>query len=267
MFENSSVALQGQSAEKKITEISKLKEDSLSLSGWSAMQIIEANQNLEAMTAAQRIIWSLKYLPGQFALSSSFGVQSAVSLHMLTQIKPDIPVILIDTGYLFPETYQFIERLTEKLKLSLNIYRSDLSSAWQEARFGRLWENGLEGLKQYNQMNKVEPMELGLGELNISTWFAGVMRSQSKSRENLPVLQKVRGRLKVHPIIDWNKRTIHQYMKEFDLPYHPLWEKGYVSIGDVHSTLPLSEGMTEDQTRFAGLKRECGLHEDNLSGL
>ena len=225
------------------------------------------NQNLEKMTAIQRIEWSFKNLPSEFALSSSFGVQSAVSLHMLTQIKPDIPVILIDTNYLFPETYQFIESLTEKLKLNLKVYRADMSSAWQEARFGRLWENGIDGLDQYNQMNKVKPMDYGLNELNVQTLFAGIMRSQSESRSQLSTLQRVRGRLKVHPLIDWNKREIHQYLTKYKLPYHPLWEKGYVSIGDVHSSEPLTLGMTEEQTRFGGLKRECGLHEDRLSGL
>ena len=234
---------------------------------WDEQRMTEANQILENMTAVQRIEWALQYLPSKFALSSSFGVQSAVSLHMLTQIMPDIPVILVDTNYLFPETYQFIETLAEKLKLNLKVFRADLSGAWQEARFGRLWENGVAGLDQYNQMNKVEPMEFGLNQLNIQTLFAGIMRSQSESRSRLNTLQKLRGRLKVHPLIDWNKRNIHQYLTKHKLPYHPLWEKGYVSIGDVHSTEPLTLGMTEEKTRFSGLTRECGLHEDRLSGL
>jgi phosphoadenosine phosphosulfate reductase len=225
------------------------------------------NEQLEKMTAQQRFQWACEHLPGEFALSSSFGVQSAVSLHMATQINPDIPVILIDTGYLFPETYDFIESLRERLNLNLKVYRSNLSSAWQEARFGRLWENGTDGLNQYNQMNKVEPMEQGLKDLNIQTWFAGLMRVQSKSRLNLPVVQSIRGRLKVHPLIDWNKRKTNQYLMQHKLPYHPLWEKGYVSIGDVHSTVPLRLGITEEETRFSGLKRECGLHEDTMSSL
>lgn len=251
------------------SEISKIEVavDLPSRTDLDEVKLVKVNQALENMTAIQRIEWSFKYLPSKFALSSSFGVQSAVSLHMLTQIKPDIPVILIDTNYLFPETYQFIEALTEKLNLNLKVYRADLGSAWQESRFGRLWEDGVVGLDQYNQMNKVEPMEKGLSQLKVQTLFAGIMRNQSESRSNLMTLQKVRGRIKVHPLIDWSKRDIHQYLTKHKLPYHPLWEKGYVSIGDVHSTEPLSLGMTEEQTRFGGVKRECGLHEDRLSGL
>lgn len=234
---------------------------------WGDLQIAKSNQLLDTMTAVERVEWSLDNLPAEFALSSSFGIQSAVSLHMVTKIRPEIPVLLVDTGYLFPETYQFIEQLKESLNLNLKVYRSEMSSAWQEAKHGKLWEKGEEYLTHYNQLNKVEPMEAGLAQLNIKTWFAGIMRSQASSRMDLPVLQKIRGRLKVHPLIDWNKKMIHQYLTAHNLPYHPLWEKGYVSVGDIHSSTPLLVGMTDEETRFGGVKRECGLHEDPLSGL
>jgi len=235
--------------------------------GWSVDKILDANITLEKMTAMQRIEWSFENLPAEFALSSSFGIQSAVSLHMLTQVKPNIPIILIDTSYLFPETYQFIEQLRSRLNLNLKVYRANLTSAWQEARFGRLWEKGLDGLNQYNQLNKVAPMEYGLEKLQVQTLFAGIMRSQSSTRKQLSTLQKVRGRIKVHPLIDWSKTLVDEYLNKHKLPYHPLRKKGYVSIGDVHSSQPLTAGMSEEDTRFGGVKRECGLHEDHLSGL
>ncbi|MEP1743677.1 MAG: phosphoadenylyl-sulfate reductase [Kangiellaceae bacterium] len=234
---------------------------------WDPSSIELANSKLESMSSVQRIEWALDNLPKNFALSSSFGIQSAVSLHMVTKVYPEIPVIVIDTGYLFPETYQFIELLTDKLKLNLKVYSAQKSSAWQEATLGKLWQQGEQALTEYNQRNKVLPMELGLQELGINAYFAGIMRSQSSSRTNIPALQKIRGRLKVHPIIDWNKRMVHQYLTKYKLPYHPLWDKGYVSVGDVHSTSPLLAGMSEEETRFGGVKRECGLHEDTLSGL
>ena len=234
---------------------------------WDATAIDLVNPKLERMKSTQRVEWALENLPKNFALSSSFGIQSAVSLHMVTRVYPDIPVIVVDTGYLFPETYQFIEQLTDQLKLNLKVFRAQKSSAWQEATSGKLWQQGEQALTEYNQRNKVEPMEAGLRELEVNTYFAGIMRSQSTSRMNTPVLQKMRGRLKVHPIIDWNKRRVHQYLTKHKLPYHPLWEKGYVSVGDVHSTSPLLAGMTDEETRFGGVKRECGLHEDTLSGL
>lgn len=225
-------------------------------------RIAEANALLESQTPQQRIAWALENGAANHAMSSSFGAQAAVLLHMLTQQKPDIPVILIDTGYLFPETYRFADELHERLKLNLQVFRPLVSRAWMEARHGRLWEQGVVGIEQYNSLRKVEPMKRALKELGVQTWFTGLRRSQSSTRANAPVLQQRDGRLKVNPIVDWSDRDIWQYMKQHDLPYHPLWEEGYVSIGDFHTSSRWEPGMREEDTRFFGLKRECGIHID-----
>ena len=212
-------------------------------------------------SAQERVAWALETLPGRHVLSSSFGAQSAVMLHLLTQQKADIPVVVIDTGYLFPETYRFIDELTERLDLNLKVYRSELSSSWQEARFGRRWEDGIDGLAAYNRDNKVLPMERALEELEVGTWFAGLRRSQSSGRAKTPFLDSSGERWKAHPIADWTDRDVYLYLKEHSLPYHPLWDKGYVSIGDVHTTRSLADAGSREETRFFGLQRECGLHE------
>ena len=218
-------------------------------------------QNLAAMSAEERVAWALDRLPGRYMVSSSFGAQAAVMLHLMTQYKPDIPVVVIDTGYLFPETYRFIDELTERLGLNLKVYSSAVSSAWQEARHGRRWETGIDGIESYNRDNKVEPMERALESLEVGTWFAGLRRSQSRERADTPFIETSGERWKVHPIADWNDRDVYNYLSKYDLPYHPLWEKGYVSIGDTHTTRSLAEVGSIDETRFNGLKRECGLHE------
>jgi len=194
-------------------------------------------------------------------LSTSFGAQAAVMLHLATRVAPGIPVVFVDTGYLFPETYAFADQLTRRLSLNLKVYRAVESPAWIEARHGRLWEKGLEGLATYNQIVKVAPMQRGLAELGARAWMAGLRRVQSSSREQLPVVSQQDGRMKVLPIVDWTDRDVHRYLTENDLPYHPLWDKGYVSIGDVHTTRPLTGDMTPEETRFFGIKRECGLHD------
>ncbi|ACT05708.1 phosphoadenosine phosphosulfate reductase [Dickeya chrysanthemi Ech1591] len=223
--------------------------------------LAEINQQLESLSAEARVSWALENLPGEFVLSSSFGIQAAVCLHLVTRQRSDIPVILTDTGYLFAQTYQFIDQLTEQLSLNLRVYRAALSPAWQEARYGKLWEQGVEGIEQYNQINKVEPMNRALQELQAGTWFAGLRREQSGSRGALPVLAVQRGVFKFLPIIDWDNRTVYQYLKANGLSYHPLWEQGYLSVGDTHTTRKWEPGMSEEETRFFGLKRECGLHE------
>jgi phosphoadenosine phosphosulfate reductase len=234
-----------------------LQQDDATQQAWLA----DINHLLTPLSAAERVRWALYNLPQNPMLSSSFGIQAAVMLHLVTQQQPDIPVVLTDTGYLFAETYQFIDQLTAQLKLNLKVYRAALSPAWQEARFGKLWQSA-EGIKQYNQLNKVEPMQRALQDLNVGSWFTGLRRSQSSSRADKAIVEISRGVVKIQPIIDWSNKDVFYYLKEHGLSYHPLWEQGYVSVGDVHSTKKLELGMSEEDTRFNGFGRECGLHVD-----
>lgn len=220
----------------------------------------QINAALAPLDALQRAEFALERLPGTHVLSSSFGAQAAVSLHMVTRIAPRIPVVLVDTGYLFPETYQFIDALTQRLDLNLHVCKPRLSPSWLEARHGRLWEQGIEGLRQYGEIAKAEPMRRALDELTVGSWISGLRRAQSSSRAQLRAVEVVDGRFKVQPIIDWTDRMIGRYLERHGLPYHPLWDKGYVSIGDWHTTRSLQDAGSLEGTRFFGLKRECGLH-------
>lgn len=223
------------------------------------------NRKFDSLNAVERVEWSLTHLPERHVVSSSFGAQAAVALHLVTRAKPDIPVVLVDTGYLFPETYRFVDALTEKLDLDLHVYRADVSPAWQEARHGKRWEQGAAGIAAYNEEAKVAPMRKALRELEVGTWFAGLRRSQSAGRAATPYLDWAGERWKVHPIADWTDRDVYRYLKRHGLPYHPLWEAGYVSIGDYHTTRSIHEVSRERDLRFFGLQRECGLHEIDLS--
>jgi len=220
----------------------------------------ELNTWLGTLDAEQRVVWALAYAPGTHVLSSSFGAQAAVSLHLLTRQRPDLPVVLIDTGYLFPETYRFIDELSERLSLNLKVFSAAESPAWLEAREGRLWEQGVAGIDRYNQLRKVEPMQRALSVLGAGSWFAGLRRSQARTRAGVPFAERRDGRWKFHPIADWSDRDVGMYLRRHGLPYHPLWDQGYISIGDVHTTHRWEPGTDADATRFFGLKRECGLH-------
>jgi phosphoadenosine phosphosulfate reductase len=217
--------------------------------------------DLGSATALERIEWAAGEFGDKLILSTSFGIQSAVMLHLATQVVPDIPVVFIDTGYHFPETYRFAQELTKRLGLNLKVYNPQLTAARQEALYGKRWEQGLDGLKAYNFDNKVEPMDRAVRELGATAWLAGLRRVQASTREALEVVQVQNKITKVHPILDWDNRAIYRYLTANDLPYHPLWEQNYVSVGDWHSSAPLQPGQSEEETRFGGLKRECGLHE------
>lgn len=217
--------------------------------------------DLTLYSAEERVAWAVETYGERLVMSTSFGIQSAVMLHLVAQVAPRIPVVFIDTGYLFPETYRFADELTRRLDLNLKVYQPAMTAARQEALGGKQWENGVKGLERYNLINKVEPMDRALRELTAEAWLAGLRRTQATSREALPVVQRQNRVTKIHPIIDWDSRAVHRYLEEHGLPYHPLRENGYVSVGDWHSSSPLAAGMTEEQTRFGGVKRECGLHE------
>ena len=232
----------------------------------SAVDLTAVNGRLSRASAEDRIAWAAGEFAGALVLSSSFGAQAAVMLGLVAHVAPGTPVVFIDTGYLFPETCRFADELTSRLGLNLRVYRPALSPVWIEARHGRLWEQGIEGLDAYNRIVKVEPMHRALAELGARAWMAGLRRGQATTRESLPIVGVQDGRIKVHPIVDWTDRDVHKYLEKNNLPYHPLWNQGYVSIGDVHTSRPVTAELDSESSRFFGLKRECGLHEERIDG-
>ena len=184
----------------------------------------------------------------------------------------DIPVVWIDTGYLPEETYRFADELTERLSLNLHVYQSPMSPARMETLYGRLWESGdVDDLNLYDKIRKVEPMNRALKELGVTAWLSGLRREQTEFRKKLSHLTFDGTRYKLLPILDWTSKDVYEYFEEHGLPYHPLFDEGYVTVGDWHSSRPLSVGdTTERDTRFGGLKQECGIHlpesvTDNLA--
>ncbi|MEM6749421.1 MAG: phosphoadenylyl-sulfate reductase, partial [Planctomycetota bacterium] len=175
-------------------------------------------------------------------------------------------VILADTGYLFPETYRFTDDLRQRLGLNLVVAAPAMTPARLEATHGRLWTQGAEGLSRYHQIMKVAPLNQELERLGARAWIAGLRRSQGGSRSGLQPTETQDGRLKVHPLWNWSRADVGKYMAEHELPYHPLVERGYASIGDTHSTRPVSADEGEREGRFNGFAEECGLHVPRTSG-
>jgi len=198
----------------------------------------------------------------RLVMSTSFGIQSAVLLHLAVSVVPRIPVIWIDTGYLPDETYSYAQTLTQRLGLNMRVYQSSLSPARMEAMHGRLWETGRrEDLDVYHRIRKVEPMQRALTELRATAWLSGVRRSQAGTRHDLPEVMLQWGVVKVHPILDWRDEEVSRYLHEHELPRHPLEKRGYATVGDRHLSRPLEEREPSPRaSRFGGLKEECGLH-------
>ena len=220
------------------------------------------NQLLADIPASDLIKWSASAFNEGLVMSTSFGIQAAVMLHLVTQVIPNIPVIWVDTGYLPIETYTFAEVLTQRLQLNLKVYQSPMTPARMEAIHGKLWEEPkVEALNLYDHIRKVEPMQRALRELEAKAWLAGLRKDQTEHRKTLSRLAHQGEQFKIFPILHWNARDIYQYLTAHDLPYHPYFDQGYVSVGDWHSSRPLmAEDDNERNTRFHGLKQECGLH-------
>jgi phosphoadenosine phosphosulfate reductase len=198
------------------------------------------------------------------ALSAELArLQAAVMLKLIADHAPGIPVVFIDTGYHFPETYRYADQLTKQLGTDLRIYQPTHSAARMEALYGKLWEQGKEGLDQYGIFTKVEPMNRALSELGADVWISGVRRSHSSTRAERAFAEQQKKTLKVYPILDWPDAQVNAFMHDHGLPHHPLEAEGYVTMGDWHSTVPAVDGLSAEETRFNGEKYECGLHLDS----
>jgi phosphoadenosine phosphosulfate reductase len=228
-----------------------------------ALDFDVANADLKNAPAEHVVRWARETFGRGLVMSSSFGAESAVMLHLVSRLVPGIPVIFLDTGYLFPETYTFAEELAKRFKLRLEVYAPRMTAARQEALYGRMWEGSDEDLARYNHMNKVEPMDRALEELGATAWIAGLRASQTEFRKSLRVVEAPAspgGVVKVHPILGWTKEDVRRYLHAHDLPYHPLYHYGYRSIGDWHSTSPTTLDQDERDGRNLGEKKECGIH-------
>lgn len=228
----------------------------------------QLGNHLTAKAANPIVEWAAETFGEGLVMSTSFGIQSAVMLHLVTRILPNIPIIWVDTGYLPAETYRFADELTQRLNLNVKVYQSPLSPARMEALYGQLWnQKEVESLNQYDRIRKVEPMQRALRELQATAWLAGLRANQTSYRKTLDVVSQQYGIHKILPILTWSSKDIYDYLQAHDLPYHPLFEQGYVSVGDWHSSRPLTAADADERdTRFHGLKQECGLHLPQTPG-
>jgi phosphoadenosine phosphosulfate reductase len=223
----------------------------------------ELSAHLEPLKAHERILQLKEIYGSRLVASSSFGLQASAMLHLIRKHAPDIPIIFVDTGYCFPETYQFSQSFIEDWELDIRVFNPAISAARQEALYGKLWEQSAEGNKKYALLNKVEPMNRALSEIGGDVWVSGLRRSQSSTRIDRAFAEKQKATMKVYPILDWADAQLEAYYHEHDLPRHPLEKEGFLTMGDWHSTRKPDVGETAEDTRFGGTKYECGLHQDS----
>ena len=205
-------------------------------------------------------------LLGDAAIVSSFGAESAVLLHLIGSIKPDIPVIFLETGKHFPETLEYRNLLVESIGLTgLRNVTPDPVLLDEKDESGLRWSYDPDGCCD---IRKVLPLKKALAGYDAQ--FSGRKAFQSDTRASLPRFEISEGRLKVNPLIDWDKARINAYIAEHNLPAHPLVEQGYPSIGCAPCTSKVVPGEDPRSGRWKGWdKDECGIHtpvEEDDSG-
>ncbi len=235
------------------------------------IDLVAVRQRLAQLPAQEQLRWALQTFGDGLAVTTSFGIQSAVLLQMVSELATQsgqvVPVIWVDTGYLPPETYRYADQLVQRLKLNLVVAQSLISPARMEALHGRLWETGQAGdLELYHRIRKVEPLDRSFGDLGVSCWASGVRGNQTDHRRAMEPLDPVRQRWSLRPLLAWSKRDVYYFMEEHQLPQHPLFEQGYSSVGDWHSSGPDRGDVAGRDTRFGGMQQECGIHLPGLMG-
>ena len=203
-------------------------------------------------------------IAGDIAIVSSFGAESAVLLHLVAQVRRDVPVLFLDTGKHFPETLAYRDMLVERLGLTdLHILHPDLDELRTKDESGLRWSYDPDGCCE---IRKVRPLTGALAAFDAS--LTGRKAFQSATRADLPRFEidtsDAQGRLKINPLIDWQAERLSAYMDEHGLPRHPLVEQGYPSIGCSPCTNKVAPGEDPRAGRWSGWdKTECGIHSPN----
>ena len=210
--------------------------------------------NVEQWSAEQILEWLLEQFPGKVALACSFQKEETVLLDMLFALEPNVRVFGIDTHHLFPETYVHWREVEQRYGTTIEVFEGPSPEELAAAHGENVWETNPD---LYLAVAKIGPLVRALGDLD--AWITGVRRDQSPTRADAPKLgwDEQHELWKANPLADWSDEDCWAYIRERGLPYNPLHDQGYASIGDTHSTQP-GEGR---EGRWAGTdKVECGIH-------
>ncbi|KAK9383372.1 Phosphoadenosine phosphosulfate reductase family-domain-containing protein [Kockiozyma suomiensis] len=228
------------------------------------------NSQLQQLEPDQIIQWALLTFPNLYQ-STAFGLTGLVTLDIISRLRPEyaqqhpIELIFVDTLHHFKETLALVDKLKARYPTAkLHIYKPENCETTEdfERNYGeKLWETDE---STYDFLVKVEPIQRAYDELNVRATLTGRRRSQGGKRGDLDIIEveEFTGLIKINPLANWTFKDVHNYIKEHNVPYNELLDRGYRSVGDWHSTQPVKEGEDERAGRWAGkAKTECGIHE------
>lgn len=224
-------------------------------------ELAAKSAELETASAQDILAFALSTYAPKVAISSAFGVEGCALIHMAIQIRPDVEIFTVDTGFLFAETQELKQRFIDTYGIRLKTYEPELSVAEQARIHGdKLYERDSE---RCCAMRKVEPSQRALEGLD--SWVAALRRDQSSTRQRLQILERYDHEdgsplIKVHPFANWTRNDTWRYVLDNKVPYNPLLDQGYKSIGCQPCTKAVSASADERAGRWNGGKTECGIH-------
>lgn len=224
-------------------------------------QAVDAKNNeFKDLPAEQRLERAVEGFD-DIVVASSFGLEDVAILDMLYSNGLKIPVVFLDTLYHFDETLELVDRFKKEYGLDLEVYKPPEASTRSEfeEKHGELWKDDVERFHELTKLRQIEEALEGR-----DAWITGIRREQAKTREDSDFVEwdDKHGLVKINPIVDWGREEVWSYVRENNVPYNPLHDEGYPSIGDEPLTEPVEEGEKERAGRWKGSeKTECGLHE------
>ncbi len=222
------------------------------------LQVISAEMETEPPEAVLR--WALREFGPDVALATGFGAEGCVLVHMTSAVNKNARIFYLDTDLLFPETYSLCEQLEARYGVRFERRATRLSLSAQAAEYGeRLWERQPD---LCCHLRKVEPLREVLNELR--AWITAIRRDQTPARAHAGIVERDRkfGLVKINPLANWSARDVWDYIRKYDVPYNPLYDHGYASIGCAPCTSVVQIGEHPRAGRWRGaMKTECGLHQ------
>lgn len=228
-------------------------------------RVDDLNRQFERNDALSVLQWFLKEYKGKIALSSSMGAEDQVLTDMVMKIDPEIRIFTLDTGRLFYETYELIERTSLRYKKNIEVYfpSPDDVEAMVTEKGINLFYQSIENRKECCRVRKIEPLKRALRGLDV--WICGLRRNQSATRTGNQMVEwdEANGLIKLNPLIDWSEQDVWEYIKANGVPYNPLHDKGFPSIGCQPCTRAIEPGEDIRAGRWWWENpetKECGLH-------
>ena len=222
-------------------------------------EIVAVQQAAESWTPQRALAWAFETFGNRVAISSAFGAEGMVLIDIASRLTKDFRPFTIDTDFLFPETYNLMDRIEEKYGVAIERVYSALSPEEQERTHGEaLW---MRDPDHCCNLRKVEPLRRKLGELD--AWITSIRRDQTSVRASARRVEwdAKFGLAKINPIVDWTSKQVWRYIHDHDVPYNSLHNQDYPSIGCTHCTRAVRPGEDARAGRWPGFtKTECGLH-------